>query len=163
MPPDVVHIVPTGANATGQLMLTPLHRSSTSHGLPALRGRHTLASGPIAVKRASAGQVSATPSHVSGLSQTPTDARHTNVVACFLSMHPAVMPSHTSAASHGPTDARHDVPIILNALVGHALLVPSQTSAVSHGPADARHVNAAAAAVVAQVPSVPAPFATVHA
>src|SRR5947199_300108 len=121
---------------------------------------------------ASAGQVVATPSHVSATSQAPTAARQTvpafpagcwhvgplppqtSLVQIWPSSvqglagantswgQAALEPVHVSATSHSPADARHTVVPGRKPSAGHASEMPSHASATSHGPAAGRQTAA---------------------
>ena len=85
-------------------------------------------------RKASVGQLSLLPVHVSSTSHTAVSARHTNVLGRFRSAgHVGELPLQASGLSQGPAADRHTLPAFPGGC-WQELLVPSQRSAVQAFP-----------------------------
>ena len=119
--------------SAGQVPLTPVHCSATSH-CP-VEGRHVTVS---AAKEST--QVSAVPEQwsLASSSQAPPRELPVQVVedeAKLSAGHVPLAPVHISATSHWPVDGRHVTVLALNVST-HVLAVPEQWSvaSLSHAP-----------------------------
>jgi hypothetical protein len=184
--PSSVQLVPFAANPfVGHVVDVPVHVSSMSHSLTALR--HTTPALPAGCEHApfpsqtsevqgrasgehgappafapSAGHAVEAPVQDSATSHSPVAARQTVPAFPAGCEHSAEEPSHWSSVQ-GLLSLEHAVPLFFATSAGHAGFVPSQVSARSHSPAAAWHTVPALPAGCWQRPDAPPQRSSVQA